>query len=157
MTDANDSEAVSCRDIDPVDLFEQGVAPGAYHDLQEVAQELTSDRSSCKIVFIEEKCSRCSAKISGLRFRGDGPELVHNLKWVISDVYEAFYEDPRPVQFVAMTPPMVELGQDAVMELSRSLQLAAVLGSEDAGDGTSKRSKQEIRARILGPDFADAE
>jgi hypothetical protein len=50
MTDANVSKPVPCRDIDPADLFEQGLAPGAYHDLQEVAQELILDRSSCKIV-----------------------------------------------------------------------------------------------------------
>jgi hypothetical protein len=56
-----------------------------------------------------------------------------------------------------MKPPMVELGPDAIMELYRSLQLTAGLAYKDAEGGTSKRSKQEIRTRILGPDFVDAE
>jgi len=156
MTDANDSKAVPCRDIDPVDLFEKGVSPRAYHNLEEQTQEVISDRSSCKVVFVAEKCSRCSARVSGIKIRGDVPELVHDLEWVITDVYEALYDDSRSIQFVDMAQDLFELGPDAVIELYGSLQLAVRLAYKDAEDGTSKRSKQEVRVRILGTDFLDA-
>jgi hypothetical protein len=155
MTDATDSEPVSCRDIDPAVLFEQGLAPEAYHDLREVTQEVISERSCCKIAVIEEECSRCSARISGLRILGDGPKLLRDIKEMINDVYEALYDEPRSVQYVNMGQLIVEFEQDAVLEVFKSLQLAAALGSRDAEDGNSKRSKQEICARILGQDFGD--
>ena len=153
MKDTRDSEPVPCRDIDPAELFEQGLAPEAYHDLQEVI----SDRSCCKIAVIEEECSRCSARISGLQILGDAPELMQNLKEMINDVYEAFYEDPRSVQYVDMDQHMAELGQEALTELFKSLQLAAGRGCKDAEDRTGKRSKQEIWAQILGSEFTDAD
>jgi hypothetical protein len=52
---------------------------------------------------------------------------------------------------------MAELGQEALVELFKSLQLAAGLGGQDAEDGTGKRSKQEVWAQILGPEFVDAD
>lgn len=157
MKDTRNSDQVPCRDIDPAELFEQGVAPEAYHNLQEVTQDVISDRSCCKIAVIEEQCSRCSAKIFGLRILGDVPDLIQTLKEMIYDVYEAFYEDPRSVQHVDLGEHMVELGQDALIELFKSLQLAAGLGREDAEDGTDKRSKQEILAQILGPEYANGD
>ncbi|MFC6720233.1 hypothetical protein [Halobacteriaceae bacterium SHR40] len=157
MKDTRDSEPVPCRDIDPAELFEQGLAPEAYHDLQEVTREVISDRSCCKIAVIEEECSRCSARISGLQILGGAPELMQNLKEMINDVYEAFYDDPRSVQHVDMDQHMAELGQEALTELFKSLQLAAGRGCKDAKDGTGKRAKQEVWAQILGPEFVDAD
>jgi len=102
MKDTGDSEPVPCRDIDPADLFKEGLSPRTYHNFQEQTQEVISDHSSCKIVFIAEKCSRCSARVTGIKIRGDVPELVHDLEWVITDVYEALYDDSRSVQYVDM-------------------------------------------------------
>lgn len=157
MTDTCNSDQVPCRDIDPAELFKQGVAAEAYHNLQEETQEVISDRSCCKIAVIEEQCSRCSAKIVGLKILGDVPELMQTLKEMIYDVYEAFYEDPRPVQHVDMGLHMAELGKDALIELFKSLQLAAGLGSEDAENETGNRSKQETLAQILGPEYANGD
>lgn len=157
MKDTRDPEAVPCRDIDPAELFKQGLAPEVYHDLREVTQEMISDHPCCKIVFIEEQCSRCSTKIPGIKILGDVPESMQNFKWMIYDVYEAFYEDPRSVQHVSMGQHTVELGQEAVIGLFKSLKLAAGLARKDTEGGAGKRSKKETWARILGPEFADAE
>jgi hypothetical protein len=157
MTDANDSEAVPCRDIDPADLFEEGLSPEGYHDLQEVTQEVISDRCTCKIVFTAEKCSRCSARITGIRIRGDVPELVYDLEWVINDLYGALYDNPRSVQYVDLAQELFELGPEAVIELNEALLLAAGIAKKDAEDGTAKRSKHEICVRVLGQEFVAAD
>ncbi|ELY39890.1 hypothetical protein C496_14471 [Natronorubrum tibetense GA33] len=155
MTNTHDSESVQCRDIDHEKLFEQGIAPEAYHDFQEVAQGLISVQTCCEIGYIEERCSRCSARFSGLQILGDVPKSMQDLKWITDDVYDTFYEDPRPVHHVAMGPDVLELGQEAVMELFKLLQLTAGLAREDKEDGTGKRSKQDLWARVLGPEHAN--
>jgi len=149
MKDTGDSEAVPCRDIDPAKLFEQGVAPEAYHNLREVTEELITDCSSFKIILIEEQCSRCSAKFSGLHIRGDVSRVMQDLKWSVNEVYEACFEESRSVQYVDIGQQMVALEPDEVLELFKSLQLAASLAREDAGDESGKRSKQEIWAQIV--------
>jgi hypothetical protein len=49
-----------------------------------------------------------------------------------------------------MGQQMAELEPDEILELFKSIQLAALLAREDAGNESSKRSKQEIWAQILG-------
>lgn len=157
MTDTHDSDAVPCRDIDPAELFEQGLSPEVYHDLREVTQEVISDRSGGKIVFIEEQCSRCSTRIPGIGIFGNVPESMQTIKSIIYEVYEAFYQNPRDAQYVSMGQQMVELGHEAVTELFKSLLLAAGLGHKDAENATGKRSKPEVWAQILGSEFAGAD
>lgn len=157
MKDTGGSEPVPCRDIDPADLFEEGLSPEVYHDLQEITQEVISDRCICKIVLTAEKCSRCSVRITGISIRGDVPELVYNLEWVINVLCGALYNNPRPVQYVDIAQELLELGLEAVIELNEALLLAAGIAKRDAEDGTAKRSKHEICVRVLGQEFIAAD
>lgn len=157
MTDTRDSEPAPCSDIDPADLIDQGLDPEMFHDLQEVTREVISDRSCCKVAVVEEECSRCSNRIFGIRLLGDGPELMQHIKWMVYDTYEAIYEDPRSVQHVDMGQHIVELGQEAVVELCKSLLLAAGFAHNDAEKGADKRSKQDIWTQVFGPEFTDGD
>lgn len=157
MTNTRDSEPASCRDIDPADLLDQGLDPEMYHDLREVTQEVISDRSCCKIAVVEEECSRCSNRIFGIRLLGDVQELMQHIKWMVYDTYEAFYEDPRSIQHVDMGLHMIELGQEALVELLTALLLAAGFARNDVENGTDKRPKQEIWTQVLGSEFTDDE
>ncbi|GAB7020280.1 hypothetical protein JCM18750_31410 [Halostagnicola bangensis] len=82
---------------------------------------------------------------------------MQDLKWITDDVYDTFYEHPRPVHHVAMGPDVIELGQEAITELFKLLQLTAGLAREDKEDGTGKRSKQDLWARVLGPEYANTD
>lgn len=157
MIEKDNTEAKPCSDIDPADLMEQDLAPRQYHDLSEVNRDVVTDLSFCEIAFIEEECSRCAARLPGLLILGDPPGSLQEIKLMLYNVYEPFYANPRSVEYVDMDAQFAELDPETTIEIFKSVMVAAVLGSEDAENGTSKRSKQDLWTWILGPEYADAD
>ncbi|QLH83790.1 hypothetical protein [Halosimplex pelagicum] len=157
MIDQIDDEDVTCREIESEAFLETYALSDEYHDFEEETRTVVTDVPCCKVAFIEEECSYCSARLSDVRVVGDAPESMDEYRRLLYDVYEWFFDDPRSHDRFSLSGGITAEGRNMQLVITSNLKDVVEYARDDAEMAVGKQSREEIWTKVLGPEYADAD
>jgi hypothetical protein len=157
MIEKPTDDEMTCKHIDDEAFLDEYALSEEFHDFGDANEELITDLSFCEVMFVEERCSYCSALLRGVAIRGDPPETMKEYKRLLYDVYEAFYANPRSHDHITLSQGLVDASREIQIEIQSTLSQVIAHGCDDAGDVAAKQSRQELWTQTLGPEPADTQ
>lgn len=154
MIDQDNNKATTCEDVDSEELLQEFAITEELHSFKEAKEQSITDLHFCEVVFVEEECSYCSARLRGVRITGDPPQKMRQYKRLIYELYEAFYENPRSHDHITLSGGFANADIKMQMVMQTEISRVIKLGYDDAQDSSAKQSEQKIWTQILGPEHA---
>lgn len=148
MVTTDSTEPSSCTDTE--DTF--GLPPEA-HDFETVDRRKVLDISRCECYETTIECRECGQIRYPMRAHGTLPTSDAGIKQALYELYESFYDDPRPIAHIHLIhiAPGEDYGTN--IGLADYLADAVDLGADDAMNDRDKKDRHAVLLRVLGEQY----